>query len=211
MYTCTHEVIPLQFEQDLAERQVAHSSKAQKHFFFKGFAFIFYNSESSSPTKQLVIDIKTRSLRKEFVFLENFEFQAASQLKQGLCVIIASRTCFLLNLNEILQNEDEELKYKQFPLPARAKFDMSHIDVCFMANQLVVATYAKNSGVRIHRCGLNPVIECSQDVQPVEWHQLPVVKEMKSLTDFKSLEITETYESYKAIWFEHIIQNKFNI
>ena len=179
---------------------------------FKGKSLLFCQ-DCNNATKLVIVDLKTRSGKSRTIngFPHNFEIQAGTEVKCGFYVIIANRTCFLLNLNEILQNEDEELKYKQFPLPARAKFDMPHIDVCFMANQLVVATYAKNSGVRIHRCGLNPVIECSQDVQPVEWHQLPVVKEMKSLTDFKSLEITETYESYKAIWFEHIIQNKFNI
>ena len=170
---------------------MAHSSKAQKRFFFKGFAFIFYNSESSSPTKQLVVDLETRSLRKEFVFLENFEFQAASQLKQGLCVIIASRTCFLLNLDEILESEKEEVRCKKIPLPDEAQIKKQLIDCCILDDRLVVMTFSKhNYGVQIFHCNLSSAIANSAKFPQVAWMKVSIFKTLEDPAEsFHRLEV----------------------
>ena len=154
--------------------------------------------------KLFIVDLKTKSLQKEIRgFPEDFEIQAATQVKGGFFVIIASRTCFLLKLDEILFSEETQLHFKQFPMPDTAQFDKSYIDACFLDNQLIVATFAKDHGVKIHRCSVNPVIECEDKVQEVQWKDIPVFEKLKHPEKFKSIEIVERYycslsQTYKA-------------
>ena len=179
------------FEQDLQKRQVVPVSKAQKRIFFKGFALLIFNSEPSSPTTQLLfVDLKTRTLRKTITFWKNFEFQAVSQVKQGLCVIIASRTCLLLDLDKILASKEKKIKFKKFRLPNEAQFDKTLIDCCILDDRLVVVTYSKHNRVQIFYCSLCSAIANSELLPQVTWQKVSIFKTLqKPAQPFHRLEV----------------------
>ena len=187
------------FEQDLQKRQVLPVSKAQKRLFFKGFALLIFNSEPSSPTTQLLfVDLKTRTLRKTINFWKNFEFQAASQVKQGLCVIIASRTCLLLDLDKILASKEKKTKFKKFRLPHEAQFDKTLIDCCILDDRLVVVTYSKHNGVQIFYCRLGAAIANSELLPQVAWQKVSIFKTLqKPAQPFHRIEVEANFFAHQ--------------
>lgn len=175
--------------------------------FFRGHSFLFCEEETGSNVLR-VLNLKNGSTKGKFKgFPEDFDVKATSQVKNVFYVIIASRTCYLFRLDEILASDEKEIQFKHFPLPATALFEKPYVKgiiVCILDNKLALATYCEKHGVRIHSCSLNPVIESTERKHDPTWIHHPVFNALTQPPAFHKLQIRERIsrrsrrEFYKA-------------